>query len=319
MLKANNIISIDDLSDEDISAILHIAGRIKEDEDQIRTKHERRRIWDRKLEGLTITNLFYEPSTRTSSSFAAAAQNLGAKLISINDVKYSSVSKGESLPDTIRTLEQYSNAIVLRHPEIGAAAVAQKYSDVPIINAGDGAGEHPTQALLDLFTIQSELGRVNDISVTFVGDLKNGRTVHSLIKLLRRQKGVTINAVSPEVLVLPNYLRETHAFSNIDNVPNIEVHSLEPWLLKETNVLYMTRIQAERFHDPAEAKALSGKCVLTKELALSMPEKSVIMHPLPRVDEIDIEVDELPNAAYFRQVKNGLYVRMAILWLLLGS
>lgn len=285
-----DFLSIEDLSDEDIEFLLLVAGDYK------RHQYDRRTF----LPGRILTNLFYEPSTRTSSSFAAAMYKLGGEVIQINNVKFSSVSKGETLPDTIRTLEQYSDAIVLRHPEVGAAATAAKYASIPVINAGDGIGEHPTQAMLDLFTIFDEVGRLSDLRVTLVGDLKHGRTVHSLMKLLDRREGIRYQTVSPENLALS---RDGMLWSD----------KLTKDILAETDVLYMTRIQKERFLDPSEAEGLIDNYVLTREMAEVMPQGSVIMHPLPRVGEIAMEVDDLPHAAYFRQAKNGMFMRMAIL------
>jgi aspartate carbamoyltransferase catalytic subunit len=288
-LRDSDFLSIDDISDRDVGVLLRLAKEIKNSPRKGRNR----------LDGRVITNLFYEPSTRTSSSFAAAMYRLGGHVIQINDVKFSSVSKGETLPDTIRTLEQYSDAIVLRHPEIGAAATAAKYASIPIINAGDGIGEHPTQAMLDLFTIQEEVGRLDNLRVTFVGDLKHGRTVHSLIKLLDRQENIRYQTVSPQHLASSRKLMWSD--------------ELTKDILEETDVLYMTRIQKERFLDPSDAEGLTDKYVLTKELAEAMPSGSVIMHPLPRVGEIAMEVDDLPHAAYFRQAQNGMFMRMAIL------
>lgn len=245
-------------------------------------------------------NLFYEPSTRTSSSFAAAMYRLGGNVISINDVQYSSVAKGETLEDTIRTLEQYADVIVLRHPEVGAAKRAAKVASVPIINAGDGVGEHPTQALLDLFTIQQEQGTIDGLTVTMIGDLRNGRTVHSLAQLLSLYD-VDVHAVAPEQLSFP------------PEYTNITAHKSLEDVVEKTDILYVTRVQKERFDDLAEYEAVQGSYVIDSAMANRMKPKSSIMHPLPRVGEIHFEVDDNPRAAYFRQMKNGLYVRMALL------
>lgn len=260
---------------------------------------------DNRLEHRVSTNLFYEPSTRTSSSFAAAMYRLGGKVISINDVQYSSVAKGESLEDTIRTLEQYSDCIILRHPEIGAAKKAAVTANIPIINAGDGAGDHPTQALLDLFTIQQERGEINGLTITLVGDLKYGRTVHSLALLLNCFN-VTLNFVSPSVLSFPKELMK-----NLKN-PVRETDELES-VLPETDILYVTRVQKERFTNIAEYEEVQGSYVIDSQILKSASKKLVILHPLPRVGEIAHEIDHDPRAAYFRQMKNGLYVRMALL------
>jgi len=269
------------------------------------------------LKGKILANLFYEPSTRTSSSFTAAMERLGGSVIPINEVRYSSVSKGESLPDTVRTLEAYADVIVLRHPEVGSAALAAKYTRKPIINAGDGIGEHPTQALLDLFTIQEELGRIDGLTVTMVGDLKYGRTVHSLARLLALYD-VRLNYVSPEKLRFPpEIIQEVN-----DKVPGIipqkEYRRLEE-VIGESDVVYMTRIQKERFDDLEEYEKLKNYFILTPELMKLAKEEMIVMHPLPRVGEISMEVDSDPRAAYFRQVEYGLYVRMALLAMVLGK
>ncbi|MDO8625537.1 MAG: aspartate carbamoyltransferase, partial [Candidatus Diapherotrites archaeon] len=200
------------------------------------------------LKGKILANLFYEPSTRTSSSFIAAMERLGGSVISINEVQYSSVTKGESLPDTVRTLECYADVIVLRHPETGSAAIAAKAAKKPVINAGDGIGEHPTQALLDTFTIMEELGRLDNLTVTMLGDLKYGRTVHSLARLLSQFRGIKLNYVSPDILKMPKEVMDEVAAKK---VPQAEFSSLEK-VLPETNVLYVTRVQKERFEDPAD-------------------------------------------------------------------
>jgi aspartate carbamoyltransferase len=266
------------------------------------------------LKGKILASLFYEPSTRTSSSFTAAIERLGGSVIPITEVRYSSVSKGESLPDTIRTLECYADVIVLRHPETGSAALAAKYARKPIINAGDGIGEHPTQALLDLFTIQAELGRLDGLTVTMVGDLKYGRTVHSLARLLQLFN-VRINYVSPEILRMP---AEIIAELNASGIAQKEYAALEP-ILKETDVLYVTRVQKERFEDQAVYESVQGSYIITPDLMRAAKEEMIVMHPLPRVGEISMDFDDDPRAAYFRQMEYGLYVRMALLAMVLGK
>ncbi len=266
------------------------------------------------LKGKILANLFYEPSTRTSSSFTSAMERLGGSVIPINEVRYSSVSKGESLPDTVRTLECYADVIVLRHPELGASALAAKYARKPIINAGDGVGEHPTQALLDLFTIISELGVVEDLTVTMLGDLKYGRTVHSLSRLLSLYP-VRINYISPEILRMPAEIIQE---LNEKGVPQAEYTSLEA-ALPATDVLYVTRVQKERFADQGEYESVKGAYVITPETLQAAKDRMIVMHPLPRVGEISMEVDEDPRAAYFRQMEYGLYVRMALLAMVLGK
>jgi len=266
------------------------------------------------LQGKVLANLFYEPSTRTSSSFAAAMLRLGGRVISINEVRYSSVIKGESLPDTVRTLECYADVIVLRHPEVGAAALAAKYASKPIINAGDGIGEHPTQALLDLFTIQEELGQVDGLRVAMVGDLKYGRTVHSLTRLLCLYD-VEFDFVSPSALRMPE---EILAEVREHSLPYRETEDVNE-VISDVDVLYVTRVQKERFEDPAEYERFKDFYVITPKLLQRAKEKMIVMHPFPRVYEISYEVDSDPRAAYFRQIQNGLYIRMALLAAGLGK
>ena len=266
------------------------------------------------LKGKILASLFYEPSTRTSSSFTSAMERLGGSVIPISEVRYSSVSKGESLPDTVRTLEAYADVIVLRHPEVGSAELAAKYARKPIINAGDGVGEHPTQALLDLFTIQEEMGHIDGLTVTMVGDLKYGRTVHSLARLLTLFN-VRLNYVSPEILRMPEHIMEEVKERGI---PQSE-HSTLDMVLAESDVLYVTRVQKERFSDLNEYENVKDAFVITPEVMAKAKEDMILMHPLPRVGEITMEVDEDPRAAYFRQMEYGLYVRMALLAMVLGK
>lgn len=268
------------------------------------------------LQGKTLACVFYEPSTRTSASFIAAMGKLGGNVIPITQgVQYSSVSKGESLEDTILTLGQYADVIVLRHPEVGASALAAKTSPVPIINAGDGIGEHPTQALLDLYTIQREFGRTSNLKVAFVGDLANGRTIHSLATLLALYPGNEFSLISPFLLKLDaqstpylrikdKVVREIHVKSNI-----LEAEDA----LLDADVIYMTRVQKERFGFLENYSRVKDSCTLTEELVKRLKPSARILHPLPRVNEIPRVVDSDPRAAYFREVKMGLYVRMALL------
>jgi carbamoyl-phosphate synthase/aspartate carbamoyltransferase/dihydroorotase/carbamoyl-phosphate synthase/aspartate carbamoyltransferase len=282
--------------------------------------HEMRQMVERVgacdlLHGYILTCLFYEPSTRTSASFIAAMERLGGSVIPITQgVQFSSVSKGESLPDTIRTLEQYSDVIVLRHPDIGSAKIAADYASAPVINAGDGAGEHPTQALLDLFTIQEELGRIEGLKIAMVGDLRYGRTVHSLTRLLF-QYDVSLRFVSPDTLRLPMTLMN----EIIDRKIKVrETHNVAD-VIENADVLYVTRIQKERFGDLAQYEEVKNMYEITPEIMQQAKQKMVVMHPLPRVGEIHYSVDKDPRAAYFRQVKNGMYIRMALLAAVLGK
>ncbi len=301
-----DIISVRQFSREDLEYIFGVANEMHE-------MVERVGSFDL-LKGKILANLFYEPSTRTSSSFTSAMERLGGSVIPINEVRYSSVSKGESLPDTVRTLECYADVIVLRHPEVGASALAAKYARKPIINAGDGVGEHPTQALLDLFTIVSELGQVDGLTITMLGDLKYGRTVHSLSRLLSLYR-VRINYVSPDILRMPP---EIMAELKANGGEQSEYADLEA-ILPSTDVLYVTRVQKERFEDPEAYEKVRGAYVITPETLQQARERMIVMHPLPRVGEISMDVDEDPRAAYFRQMEYGLYVRMALLAMVLGK
>lgn len=301
-----SIISVKQFSKEDLKYIFEVAHEMREMVGRVGT-------FDL-LKGKILANLFYEPSTRTASSFTAAMERLGGSVIPINEVKYSSVAKGESLPDTVRSLECYSDVIVLRHPEVGASELAAKYAHKPIINAGDGIGEHPTQALLDLFTIIEEQGRVDGLTVTLLGDLKYGRTVHSLSRLLSLYD-VKLNFVSPEILALP---REIMAELDDQGVPCQESTLLEK-MLPETDVLYVTRVQKERFEDVEEYEKVRGTYIITPQTLDTAKDDLILMHPLPRVGEISLELDDDPRAAYFRQMEYGMYVRMALLAMVLGK
>lgn len=301
-----DILSVKQFSRQDLEYIFGVAHEMREMVLRVGT-------FDL-LKGKILANLFYEPSTRTSSSFTSAMERLGGSLIPINEVHYSSVAKGESLPDTIRTLECYADVIVLRHPEIGASALAAKYAQKPIINAGDGVGEHPTQALLDLFTIYEELGEVDGLIVTMLGDLKYGRTVHSLARLLSLYD-VKINFVSPDILKIPSEIINE---IEVNGTTQAEYHDLEV-VVPETDVLYVTRVQKERFKDLAEYEKVKSAFVITPDTLNDAKERMIIMHPLPRVGEISMEVDDDPRAAYFRQMEYGLYVRMALLAMVLGK
>ena len=306
-LTGQDIISVDQFDREKLSYLFHRAHEMREMVERVGSCDL--------LKGSILACLFYEPSTRTSASFIASMQRLGGSVIPITQgVQFSSVSKGESLPDTIRTLEQYSDVIVLRHPEVGSSVRAAEAAHVPVINAGDGTGEHPTQALLDLFTIREELGTIDSLKIAMVGDLRYGRTVHSLTRLLM-QYDVSLRYVSPEMLRLPMSLmnqlidrgikvRETHDVADV---------------IENADVLYVTRVQKERFSDPSQYEEVKDCYRLTPEIMQRAKPTTALMHPLPRVGEIDPALDEDPRAAYFRQVKNGMYVRMALLAAVLGK
>ena len=253
-------------------------------------------FFDREKSTKILANLFYEPSTRTSSSFFAAMKKLGYDVLPINGVQYSSVTKGESLEDTVRTLGCYVDAIALRHPEVGSAQRAAQLSTVPIINAGDGTGEHPTQTLTDLYTIWRKFGRLDNLTITMMGDLKNGRTIHSLLNILRLFN-VKIQLVSPDNLTAP--------FQYAHGVNIYASGYLTKFVAGQSDVLYMTRVQEER--------GSSGEYELTKGDVANFKENMIVLHPFPRNKEIPTWFDTDPRAYYFKQIKNGLYVRMAIL------
>jgi aspartate carbamoyltransferase catalytic subunit len=262
------------------------------------------------LAGKILATVFYEPSTRTRFSFEAAMLKLGGEVISTESAgHFSSAVKGETLEDTMRIISGYADVIVLRHPEEGAAAAGAAAAGVPLINAGDGSGEHPTQALLDMYTISKELGRVDGLRVALSGDLKNGRTVHSLLRLLGVYKEVKVSLVSPPALALPGKYKEELK----DNGVAFEETEDLSAAAGAADVLYVTRIQKERFRNPAEYERLKDAYIVGTDTLAMMKEKAIIMHPLPRVNEISAAVDADPRAAYFRQAKNGLYIRMALL------
>lgn len=266
------------------------------------------------LKGKILASLFYEPSTRTRFSFESAMMRLGGNVITTeNSKEFSSAAKGETLEDTIRVVNSYADVIVLRHYEIGASKRAAAVSEIPVINAGDGAGQHPTQALLDLYTIQREIGKIDGIKIAFVGDLKNGRTVRSLTYLLGKYKNVQIIFISPPELKISEDIKEYLSKHSVS------YKEMEQWdlALPEIDALYQTRIQKERFNDEEEYKKFKGQYILTLKEVQAMKPHSIIMHPLPRVDEILPEVDSSAKAVYFRQTYYGLLVRMALLVFLL--
>jgi len=260
------------------------------------------------LRGKQIALLFCEASTRTSSSFSTAITKLGADVLHVN-WENSSAKKGETMQDTLRTLEGFSDAIVMRHPEKGIHQKMTKYLKHPIFNAGDGAGEHPTQALLDLYTIKRELGNIDGMTVTLLGDLKHGRTVHSLLRLLSLFNDVTVHLVSPDNLKFPEDLLIE---ITTDKVKIIHSNDLSDEIVKSTDVLYVTRLQRERFTNDADYLKIKSGYNVNKKLIESAKEKMIIMHPLPRVDELDEDLDEDPRAAYFRQVAYGVFLRAAL-------
>jgi aspartate carbamoyltransferase catalytic subunit len=304
-LKGKDILRADQFTRDEVELIIKTAQKF---EDSL----NKGRMLDN-CRGLILATLFFEPSTRTRLSFETAMLRLGGQVITVADPQSSSVSKGESLHDTIKTVENYADVIVLRHPKIGAAAEAAAATERPVINAGDGAGQHPTQSLLDVYTILKEKGTIDGLTIACVGDLKYGRTVHSLAELLSLYK-VRLIFVSPISLRMPaeliNKLKEK-------GVPTEETEDLKE-ALKKSDVLYMTRIQKERFEDQTEYERLKGVYILTRSVLKDAKKEIIIMHPLPRVNEIATDVDSYEGAAYFRQVANGVPVRMALLALVTG-
>ena len=265
-------------------------------------------------EGKKLATCFYEPSTRTRLSFEAAMLNLGGSVLGFASADSSSASKGESVSDTIRVISCYADICAMRHPKEGAPLVASQKSRIPVINAGDGGHQHPTQTLADLLTIRSLKGRLDNMTIGLCGDLKFGRTVHSLISALIRYPGIKFVLISPEELRIPSYIREDVLRAN--NVPFTEVERLED-AIPQLDVLYMTRVQKERFFNEEDYVRLKDFYILTKAKMELAPEDMIVLHPLPRVNEISVEVDDDPRAVYFKQAQYGVYVRMALILTLL--
>ena len=266
-------------------------------------------------EGKKLATCFYEPSTRTRLSFEAAMLNLGGSVLGFSDASCSSASKGESVSDTIRIISCYADICAMRHPKEGAPLVASQKSRIPVINAGDGGHQHPTQTLTDLLTIRSLKGRLSNMTIGLCGDLKFGRTVHSLINALIRYPGIRFVLISPEELKIPSYIREDVLRAN--NIPFEEVERLED-AMPDLDILYMTRVQKERFFNEEDYVRLKNFYILTKAKMDLAKDDMLVLHPLPRVNEISVEVDDDPRAAYFRQAQYGVYVRMALILTLLG-
>ena len=271
--------------------------------------------WDR-CAHKKLATLFFEPSTRTRLSFEAAMLELGGSVIGFSEASSSSASKGESVADTAKIVSCYADIIAMRHPKEGAPYVASQAASIPVINAGDGGHNHPTQTLADLLTISREMGRLDNLTIGLCGDLKYGRTVHSLIEAMSRCKGIQFVLISPEELKIPGFIRY-NVFEN-QGIPYTEVSSLEE-AMPDLDVLYMTRIQRERFDDPWEYERLKDSYVLDTEKMKLAKEKMCVLHPLPRVNEISVKVDDDPRAAYFRQALNGKYMRMALILKLLDE
>ena len=294
-----------DFSVEELDKLMDLAGDIEAHPEK----------YAHACAGKKLATLFYEPSTRTRLSFEAAMMNLGGKVLGFSSADSSSASKGESVADTIRVVSCYADICAMRHPKEGAPLVASMASSIPVINAGDGGHQHPTQTLTDLLTIRSLKGRLDNLTIGLCGDLKFGRTVHSLLKTMARCKNVRFVLISPEELRVPDYIINDVLEAN--GIPYKETRSLEE-SMPELDILYMTRVQKERFFNEEDYIRLKNSYILTSEkMALAKPEMAVL-HPLPRVNEIALDVDNDPRAAYFEQVQNGVYIRMALIMTLLG-
>lgn len=299
-----HLISPLDLSVEELDQLLDLAQDIEANPKK----------YAHACDGKKLATLFYEPSTRTRLSHEAAMLNLGGSVMGFSSADSSSASKGESVSDTIRVISCYADICAMRHPKEGAPIVASQYSTIPIINAGDGGHQHPTQTLTDLLTIRNLKGRLNNMTIGLCGDLKFGRTVHSLINALVRYEGIRFVLISPEELRLPEYIRQD--VLDRQQIPYEEVVRLEDALPK-LDILYMTRVQKERFFNEEDYVRMKDFYVLDQEKLAFAPEDMYVLHPLPRVNEIAVEVDDDPRAAYFRQVQYGVYVRMALILTLL--
>ncbi len=299
-----SIIDILDLTTQELDALIETANDIIDNP----TKYAE------KCKGKKLATLFFEPSTRTRLSFEAAMYELGGNVLSMSDAKSSSAAKGESVADTAKTISCYADIIAMRHPKEGAPLVASMNASVPVINAGDGGHNHPTQTLADLLTISREKGKFDDITVGFCGDLKFGRTVHSLISALSRYKNVKFVLISPEELKLPSYIKKDIIQEN--NLEYVQTTDLES-VMADLDILYMTRVQRERFFNEEDYLRLKDSYILTPEKLETAKKDLCIMHPLPRVNEISVAVDDDPRACYFKQVLNGKYMRMALILKLL--
>jgi len=304
MLKGRSLVEPEDFSLNEMDSLFTLAEKIEKDEKYLRES----------CRGRLLATLFFEPSTRTRLSFEAAMLRLGGSCLGFAEPGSSSAAKGESLADTIRMAACYADAIVMRNPKEGAALLAARYSTVPVINAGDGGHHHPTQTLTDLLTIKRLLGKIDDLTVGFCGDLKFGRTVHSLAKALARHTNIKMIFISPSELVLPEYIK---SLLKKQNVEFSEEENLEK-SIPQLDVLYMTRVQRERFFNEDDYIRLKDIYVLNADRMKAAKKKLIVLHPLPRVNEISVEVDTDPRAAYFAQAKYGMYVRMALLSSILG-
>ncbi len=299
-----HVMSPMDLSVEELEKLMDLANDIEANPDK----------YSEKCKGKTLATCFYEPSTRTRLSFEAAMINLGGQVLGFASADSSSAAKGESVSDTIRVISCYADICAMRHPKEGAPLVASKKSLIPVINAGDGGHQHPTQTLTDLLTIRSLNGKIGNMTIGLCGDLKFGRTVHSLINALVRYEGIKFILISPRELKVPDYIREDVLEKN--NIPFEEVERLED-AMPQLDILYMTRVQQERFFNEEEYLRMKGFYILDEEKMELAKEDMLVLHPLPRVNEISVEVDDDPRAAYFRQAQYGVYIRMALILTLL--
>ena len=300
-----DLIDILDLSIPEIDKLIEVANDIIENPDNYREKCKYKKL----------ATLFFEPSTRTRLSFEAAMYELGGNVLGFSEAQSSSAAKGESVSDTVRTVEAYADIIAMRHPKEGAPTVAAAKTQIPIINAGDGGHNHPTQTLTDLLTIKREIGRLDNLTIGLCGDLKFGRTVHSLIQAMVRYDNVKFIMISPKELKLPEYLINEVLIKK--NIEFVETESLED-SMAELDILYMTRVQKERFFNEADYVRLKDTYILTPDKLEHAKPTMRVLHPLPRVNEISVEVDKDERACYFRQAKNGKYIRMALILKLLG-
>lgn len=305
-MKGRSLLSPMDFSKEDLEELFDFSAKIMADE----------KAYADLCKGSLLATLFYEPSTRTRFSFEAAMLKLGGQVIGFSEPNASSVSKGESIADTIRTVACYADIAVMRHPKEGAPKIAALHTNMPVINAGDGGHQHPTQTLTDLLTIKRSKGRLDGLTIGFCGDLKFGRTVHSLIQAMSRYENIRIVLISPEELKVPDFVRKEILIKG--NIPFRELERMEE-ALPELDVLYMTRVQKERFFNEEDYIRLKDRYILNNEKMSLAPENMIVLHPLPRVNEIAAEVDLDPRALYFAQAKNGMYVRMALIAKLLGA
>ncbi len=294
-----------DFSVEELEKLMSLASDIEKNPEK----------YAHKCAGKKLATCFYEPSTRTRLSFEAAMLNLGGSVLGFSSADSSSAAKGESVSDTLRVISCYADICAIRHPKEGAPLVASIHSGIPVINAGDGGHQHPTQTLTDLFTIHSLHGEIRDLTIGLCGDLKFGRTVHSLINALVRYPGIRFVLISPEELRVPDYIREEVLDKN--NIPYVEVEKLEE-AMPDLDILYMTRVQKERFFNEEDYIRMKDFYILDRDKMSLAKESMMVLHPLPRVNEISVEVDEDPRAAYFRQAQYGVYIRMALILTLLG-